>query len=127
MRCKICGKFQKLSQPHYHVAKELKAKGFPTASPNYFAAHSRASKLEKEKFGAKQYDELTKFDNTLPADELAGKNLLSGKLEVSKKVPAKFRKEVAFHEEVENKILREKIKESKKQKTTKPTHKRKSH
>jgi hypothetical protein len=37
-----------------------------------------------------------------------GKNTKSGGIEVSKVVPPKLRKEVAFHEKTENEILRKK-------------------
>ena len=50
------------------------------------------------------------MDETIPDDELIGKNSKSGKITVSKKVPKKLRAEVAFHEKVESKKLRKKKK-----------------
>lgn len=93
----------------YHLAKKLTDSGFPTHDPNYHSAHRKADELEKAEFGKKPYNEMKKIDRKLPANELAGKNLKSGKLEVSKKIPAKYREEVAFHEKVENTILRNKL------------------
>ena len=91
----------------YKVVKKLKEKGFPTSSKHYPEAHEEADKKEKKKFG-KGYKSMKKVDDKLDKGELAGKNFKSGKLEVSSKVPKKYRKEVAYHEEVENKILRKK-------------------
>lgn len=106
MKCKTCGKNHARNDPH--IKEKLTDEGFPTHSPRYKSAHRDANRAEKKKFGKKAFKELEKIDRKLSKHELAGKNLKSGKIEVSKKVPKKFRKEVVFHEEVENKILRKK-------------------
>ena len=92
---------------NYKVVKELKDKGFPTHAKKYHSAHEEADKKEKKKFG-KNYESMKKIDSKLGKHELAGKNFRSGKIEVSSKVPKKYRKEVAYHEEIENKILKKK-------------------
>lgn len=91
----------------YKVVKKLEDKGFPTHDKKYHSAHEEADKKEKKKFG-KDYESMKKVDSKLSKHELAGKNLKSGKLEVSSKVPKKYRKEVSYHEEMENKILSKK-------------------
>ena len=88
----------------YKVVKELKSKGFPTSSKRYPYAHEEADKSEKNKYG-KSYESMKKVDSKLKKGELAGKNYKDGKIAVSKKVPKKYRDEVAFHERKENEIL----------------------
>ena len=70
----------------YKVVKELKAKGWPTATRRYAEAHEAADKAEKAKYG-KSYERMKKVDASLKKGELAGKNTKSGKIEVSSKVP----------------------------------------
>lgn len=72
-------------------------------------SHRVADTAEKKKY-PKGYKKLKKFDNKLGKHEFAGENTYSGKVEVSKKVPKKLRKEVEFHEKVElkNKLKRKK-------------------
>src|SRR5271165_4429959 len=90
----------------YTVKDKLSDSGYPTHDKDYPTAHEAASKAEKKKF-PKGYKKLKKLDESLPKHELAGKNLKSGKLEVSKRVPPNRRSEVAYHERVESKKLRE--------------------
>lgn len=85
----------------YTVKPSLKKSGFPTSSPHYQAAHRIADKAEKAKY-PQGYEQMKKVDARLPKGELAGKNLKNGKIEVSEKVPAKFRAEVALHERTES-------------------------
>ena len=109
MKCKICGKtHEKQDHPHYRLVSDLHDTGFPTHNNLYSTAHAKANRAEKAKFGAAAFDAMMKVDAGLKKHELAGKNLKSGKIEVSKKVPKKYRAEVALHEEVENKALRKK-------------------
>lgn len=106
MSCRHCGRTHKTGN-HFKLAEKLTDKGFPTHPKKaYRTAHEEASKKEKMKFPRKDYDTLKKMDYNSPKGELLGKNTKKGKIEVSKKVPAKLRKEVAFHEKTENKILR---------------------
>lgn len=109
MKCKVCGKtHDKPDHPHYRLVSSLHDSGFPTHSDRYGNAHEKANRAEKAQFGSKSYDALGRVDKGLKKHELAGKNLKSGKIEVSKKVPKKLRDEVAFHEGIESKALRKK-------------------
>ncbi|MDE2024874.1 MAG: hypothetical protein KGJ07_00095 [Patescibacteria group bacterium] len=89
----------------YVVKPRLTDKGFPTHSKFYNSAHEEASKAEKAKFPT-GYNHLKDMDRRVSKHELLGKNLKSGKIEVSQKVPPKYRREVAFHEQVENKAIK---------------------
>lgn len=107
VKCKICGvTHEKSTHPHYKLVAELSDTGFPTHSKRYPKAHERASKAERQAYGKKQFEELGNVDRGMKKHQLAGKNLKSGKLEVSKQIPSKMRPEVAYHESVESKILR---------------------
>jgi hypothetical protein len=89
----------------YKLEKKIVRKGFPTADKHYATAHEEASKAEKKRYPS-GYAKLKKLDEKIPAGQLIGKNFKSGKVEVSKAVPAKQRSEVAMHERFENKKLR---------------------
>jgi len=107
-RCTHCGSPH--HPPTYHTEKyetkdKISDKGYPQQSKKYPSAHEAADKEEKKRF-PKGYKAMKKVDAKLPKHELAGKNLKSGKLEVSKRVPTHLRKEVAFHEKVESDKLR---------------------
>ncbi len=107
MKCKICGaSHEKSTHPHYKLVDSLNDKGFPRDKNDYLEAHKMANKKEKSAYGKRPFKQLERIDDKLSKHELAGKNLKTGKLEVSKRVPKKLRSEVAYHEEVENKILR---------------------
>lgn len=109
MKCKVCGKtHDKADHPHYRLVSSLNDSGFPTHSRDYDSAHRKANKAEKEQFGTRSFKAMEKVDSRLKKHELAGKNLKSGKIEVSEKVPKKLRAEVALHEAVESKALRKK-------------------
>lgn len=105
MVCSECGKNH---TEKYHLKNKLTTKGFPTHEKGYKTAHEEATKKEKAKFPSKDYKKLKRMDESIPAKELIGKNTKSGRIEVSKKVPAKLRDEVAYHERTENKLLRKK-------------------
>lgn len=96
----------------YTVVKNIKRKGFPTESKFYKEAHAEANIAEKEKFPT-GYSKLKKLDNSLSEDELIGKNTSSGKIFVSKKVPKKYRAEVAFHEKFESSAIKRMKKKNK--------------
>ncbi len=106
MECPTCGKNHDSNHPH--IMAKINEKGFPTKARGYANAHAAADRAEKKKF-PKGYEQLKKMDISVgKKHELIGKNTKSGKIEVAKKVPKKFRPEVAYHEQVENKILRKK-------------------
>lgn len=89
----------------YKVVNRIKRRGFPTSSGEYKTAHAEADNAEKKKF-PKGYNELKKIDKRIGKNELVGKNTRSGNILVEKKVPKKMRKEVAYHEKVENKAIK---------------------
>lgn len=107
-KCPQCDKEHHDSHPHFQIKSQLTDSGFPTHSSRYKQAHRKANEAEEKKYGKKNFKELEKIDNKIGAHRLAGKNLESGKIEVSKKVPEKFRKEVAYHEKIESKNLKKK-------------------
>jgi len=82
------------------IVKSIKSNKW-TKSKSYHDAHEYASEKEKKKY-PKQYRKLNKWieKNTKP-DEYVGMNYKDGKIEEEKKVPRKYRKEVAYHEKVE--------------------------
>ena len=92
----------------YEVEKTIKAnsKKFPLSSKEYSTAHRAANKAEKSKY-PKGFRELTRLEHHLGKGELLGKSTKSGKIEVSSKVPKKNRNEVALHEIVENKKIKQ--------------------
>jgi len=105
-KCEKCDDYHKSGHPHFGVVKKLSEKGFPVHEKKYATAHAKANAAEKKKFGKKAFKELAKLDEKAGhKHKLIGKNLKSGKLEVSKSVPKRFRDEVAYHEKVENDIL----------------------
>jgi hypothetical protein len=103
-KCRLCGGNH---SPSYHLEKKIQHGGFPSGQPGYKAAHMAANKAEKAAF-PKGYAQMKKIDSGLPKGQDSGNNTSAGKLEVSMKVPKKYRKEVAFHEEVESQKLRKK-------------------
>lgn len=107
-KCPHCGMGHPASfhTEKYELKDKIPDKGYPTKSKKYPSAHEAADKEEKKKY-PKGYEEMKKVDRALPKHELAGKNTKAGKLEVSKKVPPNRRAEVAYHEHVESKKLRE--------------------
>jgi hypothetical protein len=109
MKCKICGEdHEKSNDLQYCVVRDLHDSGYPTHSRGYNRAHAKANIAEKAAFGNTSYNAMKKVDAGLKKHELAGKNTKTGKIEVSKKVPKKYRAEVALHEAVESKVLRKK-------------------
>lgn len=108
MKCEKCGKNHEESHPHFKLVKKLTDKGFPTHEKKYKEAHEKANKAEKRKFGVEAFRNLEAGDRKMGKHDLAGKNTKKGKIEVSRRVPKNDRREVAYHEEVENKILRKK-------------------
>jgi hypothetical protein len=98
-KCPDCGEF--------HVISKIHREGFPTDSKEYQSAHKQADIAEKKKYPS-GYEKMKKIDDKLPNGELSGKNTKEGKIEVSSRVPKSLRKEVAYHEKIENRHLRHK-------------------
>lgn len=88
----------------FKVVDHIVQGGFPTSSPHYQSAHRQADKAEKAAY-PRGYQAMKHIDMGLPKGELAGKNTRSGKIEVSSRVPPRYRAEVALHEKVESKAL----------------------
>lgn len=101
-----CNKSHREDHPHFVLERKLNDKGFPTHSSKYQEAHRKANEAEEKKYGKKSFKVLERLDKKVSKHELIGKNLKRGKLEVSKKVPKRYREEVAYHEEIENENLR---------------------
>lgn len=108
MGCKHCGKSHK-TENHYKLVARLSDRGFPRADPRYDYAHRKADEAEK-KAHPKGYQALKKIDAKLGRHELAGKNNKAGEITISRKIPVRYRTEVAEHELAENKLLRHKKK-----------------
>ncbi len=87
------------------IVKKLTDKGFPKSSKFYKEAHSEADNKERRRY-PRAYANMKIVDKRLAKHELAGKNLKSGKIEISSKVPKKDRKDVALHERTENKAIK---------------------
>ena len=94
----------------YKVKKSLKAdtKKFPLNSKEYPTAHKEANKAEKSEY-PKGFKKLEKIERHLSHDELLGHSTKSGKIQISEKVPKENRAEVALHEKVENKKIKQLI------------------
>lgn len=108
-KCKECNEFHTSDHPHFKVVSKLSQNGFPINQKGYPAAHAQANKAEKARFTERRFNELEGAVHKAGRDHtLIGKNLPSGKIEVSKEVPPKFRDEVAYHEMIEGRILRRK-------------------
>lgn len=103
-KCKKCGEDHDIS---YHLKDKIAHGGYPRSQKSYKSAHNEADKKEKAAY-PKGYEKMKRIDAKLPEKQDSGTNTKSGKIEVSKKVPKNLRKEVAYHEKVENKILRKK-------------------
>ncbi len=102
--CKFCGKGHRTI---HH--KMLSEKGSTDKMKGYPAAHEKANKAEKKKFGTRAFNSLKKLDEEAGREhKLIGKNTPKGKISVAKAVPKNRRKEVAYHEKVENDILERK-------------------
>lgn len=81
-----------------------------TQSKEYKTAHEFADKEEKKKYN-KSYKKLDKWiEKNAGTNEYVGMNYLSGKKEVEKKVPKKYRKEVLYHETEELKKRKQLVK-----------------
>lgn len=99
----------------YVVKPRLTDSSFPTHDEFYKEAHRIATKFEKRKY-PKGFEELKHLDMKVSKHELIGKNLKSGKIEVSKRVPKRLRNEVVYHEHIEHENIMRMTKNSKKKK-----------
>lgn len=84
------------------IVPKILDKGYPTNNRCYRQAHQQANKLEKEKYGKQRFDKLNRIINTnLPKGELAGKHTPTGIIQLSNKIPSKYRNQIKFHELIE--------------------------
>jgi hypothetical protein len=95
----------------YEVVKKIKAnnKTFPLSSNRYKTAHLAANEEEKKRY-PEGFKKLTRLEHAIKKNELIGHSNKSGKIEVSQKVPPKYRDEVAFHEKIERENILKKPK-----------------
>lgn len=89
----------------YILKPRINDSGFPQSSKFYWNAHSEADNAEKRNF-PKSYKDMKKIDANLGKHELSGKNLKSGKILISEKVPKKDRKDVYLHEKTESEAIK---------------------
>lgn len=79
------------------IVKSIKSNKW-TQSKEYKTAHEFANSEEKKKYN-KSYKKLNKWiEKNAGPNEYIGMNYKSGRKEVEKKVPKKFKKEVMYHE-----------------------------
>ncbi len=89
------------------IVKRISNKGYPINNKCYPCAHKRANKAEKEKYGKRKFKTLNNVINkTLPKEELAGKHTQSGIIQLSNKIPSKYRNQIKFHELIEMNEMR---------------------
>lgn len=97
------------------VVPEIKIKGYPVGECGYEEAHTAANQEELRQHGKKKFHALKKIiDKKIPVDELAGSHTKTGTILVSKKIPAKYHKEIVTHEKYEHELMKvgEKIRRS---------------
>lgn len=98
----------------YTLVKRIKKTGFPVftksgrVSTKWKKSHQAANRAEKKRFGKRAFKALNKVK--LPKDELYGSHTKSGKILISSRIPKKFRGQVAYHEKVESRLMRKKVK-----------------
>jgi len=91
----------------WDTVKDIVDTGWPTSSKRYPNAHRKASKLEKEHVGTKQYKSFNKWiAKHIKKGNLAGKTTRSGRVKEAANIPKRFRWELWFHEKEEYKILK---------------------
>jgi hypothetical protein len=86
-----------MSRLKYNVVDKILRKGYPTSSKLYPKAHAEADQKEKKRYPS-GYKKMKNIDSKLNQDELSGTHTRKGKITISRKVPSKYRQEVADHE-----------------------------
>ena len=89
----------------YKLVKRIIRKGWPTTSKKWKKAHRQANKAELKRFGKQAFKAVQRVVTRMPANELLGSHTKKGKVRISKRVPARYREQVAFHERVEHRIM----------------------
>ena len=73
----------------------------------YPYAHRKANEAEKERYGTTRFNRLNKIiKKVIPKGEWAGTHDKQGRIKVSRKIPRKYRGEVALHERIERDMMR---------------------
>ncbi len=94
------------------VVKNIKRAGWPVftksghISQKWKKAHPAANKAAREKFGSNVAKAINRIK--VPSNELLGSHTRRGKITVSKRVPKKLRKAIAYHEKVEHRLMTKK-------------------
>ena len=107
-KCPECGKFHAASHAHFKAVKRIRDDKHITGRKDYETSHEAADKAEKAQFGTAGYDGLKKAVRRLRPNELLGSVTRSGTVEVEKKLTPAQRKEVAYHEKIEQEHLHKK-------------------
>ena len=89
----------------YKLVKRIKSKGWPVSSHKYRKAHKEADKRERKRFGKRRFKEVEAIAKKIPKGELAGKHTKTGKVIISKRVPEKYRSQIAYHERTEHRLM----------------------
>ena len=88
------------------LVNDITRKKDPYKNKVTLSAHKKADIAEKKKFPS-GYKSLKKNDQKLKKHEFIGENSAKDNtIEISKKLPKKYRKEVIFHEKIELKNKR---------------------
>ena len=90
----------------YKIVPKIKRKGWPTSSKKWKKAHSEANKYERKRFGKRAFKAVQKIVESMPQDELLGTHTKTGKIRISKRVPKKYRPQIAAHERFEHRIMK---------------------
>ena len=91
-----------MKQPIIKLIDKISSKSYPRTSKCYTHAHQRANRAEIKKYGKQRFDKLNKLIKTLiPKGELAGKHTKSGIIQLSTKIPKRYRNQIKFHELIE--------------------------
>lgn len=84
------------------LLNKIPIKGYPRTSKCYKQAHQRANIAEIKKYGKQHFNKLNKLIKTiLPINELAGKHTKQGIIQLSNKIPKRYRNQIKFHELIE--------------------------
>jgi hypothetical protein len=92
--------YHSTDHPHFKTVKWAEEKGSQVNRKHYATSHEKADQAEKKAYPS-GYEDLKNLVRKVPKGELLGKVSKKGTIEVSKMVPSKERREVAYHEATE--------------------------
>lgn len=91
-----------MKSPKIKIIDKILDKGYPITNKCYPQAHKQADKAEIKHYGKHKFNKLNKIINqTIPEGELARKHTKQGIIQLSSKIPQKYRNQVKFHELIE--------------------------